>query len=215
MLKKNFLYINNHLTSNSLLFFPSLSIYLIMPPVISINPIQTVNLHQHIKGEPPHTQELSPSSRDSTVSSSSSSGNSSVYDHVLNHSHLRPGRDASLLSYAQTINMYRENAKKTHNADTECDLAIFLIQVANKQEADKKEYLLEAEKILKQLSIKGHANAQYQLGQLFAAGVLSKKGKPELDKAFSLFVQAAKHFHADASNRYVETIQKKIVGKFS
>jgi TPR repeat protein len=185
-----------------------------MPQVISINPVQTINLSVKTTEKPTHTQqeELSPTSRESTISSSSSSGNDSYHsfpnveprtptssDHGLNHSHLKPGKDASLLSYAQTINMYRENAKKTNNPDIECDFAIFLIQMANKEQ--NKDYLLEAEKTLKQLSIKGHANAQYQLGNLFAEGALSKKGKPELDKAFSLFVQASKHFHADAANR--------------
>jgi TPR repeat protein len=123
----------------------------------------------------------------------------------LDHSHLKPGQNASLLSYAQTINMYRENAKKTNNPDIQCELAKFIIDAATrKAEGEAQdEYLAEAEKLLKQLSIKGHADAQYELGKLFAAGLLHKKGrKPELEKAFALFVQASKHFHADAANRY-------------
>ncbi|CAO3703885.1 unnamed protein product [Rhizopus stolonifer] len=33
-------------------------------------------------------------------------------DQLLDHSHLKPGNKASLLSYAQTINMYREMLKR-------------------------------------------------------------------------------------------------------
>ncbi|KAL9553927.1 hypothetical protein MBANPS3_003043 [Mucor bainieri] len=146
-------------------------------------------------------------------SSSSSTSNNNQNRHsvtstqseqLLNHSHLKPGRDASLLSYAQTINMYRENAKKTNNPDIQCDFAIFMIEAAKQlpdDDASKNQYLSEAEKLLKQLSLKGHAGAQYNLAKLFESGSLSKKGKPELDKAFSLYVQASKHFHVDASNR--------------
>ncbi|KAG2234381.1 hypothetical protein BDF21DRAFT_494108 [Thamnidium elegans] len=114
-------------------------------------------------------------------------------DQFLDHSHLKPGKDASLLSYSQTIAMYRDSVKRTHNPDLQCDFAVFMI------ETNKQEFISEAEKILKQLSIKGHAGAQYQLGLLSTTGVTSKKGKPELDKAFSLFVQASKHLHADAA----------------
>lgn len=145
-------------------------------------------------------------------SSSSTSNNQNRHNSVtsnqseqlLNHSHLKPGRDASLLSYAQTINMYRENAKKTNNPDIQCDFAIFMIEAAKQlpdNDASKNQYLSEAEKLLKQLSLKGHAGAQYNLAKLLESGSLNKKGKPELDKAFSLYVQASKHFHVDASNR--------------
>lgn len=176
-----------------------------MPEIASIHPIQTENLLLR-NNNTPLTPELSLSSvSDSMVSSPHSNRSSTGSGIFLDHSHLKPGRDASLLSHAQTINMYRENAKKTDNPDIEYDLAVFLMEVAQQQQSQdsttKKEYLSEAEKILKQLSIKGHANAQYQLGKLFAAGLLSKKGNPELDKAFSLFVQASKHCHAEAANR--------------
>jgi TPR repeat protein len=102
--------------------------------------------------------------------------------------------------------MYRENARKTNNLDTQCEFAIFVSEIAtNKQltERDtvKKEYLSEAEKLFKHLSAKGHANSQYHLAQLYASGALNKSGNPELDKAFPLFVQASKHVHAKALER--------------
>ncbi|CDS08728.1 hypothetical protein LRAMOSA10089 [Lichtheimia ramosa] len=126
---------------------------------------------------------------------------------LLDHSHLKPGHRASLLSYAQTINMYRENAKKTNSPDIQCDFAIFMVEAAKPlategaTATERWAYLTEAEKLLRQLSARGHAESQYYLGNLYAAGMLSRKGKNEFDKAFPLFVQATKHHHADASFR--------------
>ena len=65
------------------------------------------------------------------------------------------------------------------------------------------EYLAEAEKLLKQLAARGHAESQYYLGNLYASGLLSRKNKNEFEKAFPLFVQATKHHHADAAYRLV------------
>ncbi|KAI9323586.1 hypothetical protein BX666DRAFT_1888308 [Dichotomocladium elegans] len=125
-------------------------------------------------------------------------------DQLLDHSHLKPGSNASLLSYAQTINMYRENAKKTNSPDIQCDFAIFMVEAAKSLPDDdpsRWEYLVEAEKLLKQLAARGHSESQYYLGNLYAAGLLSRKGKNEFDKAFPLFVQATKHHHPDAAYR--------------
>lgn len=125
-------------------------------------------------------------------------------DQLLDHSHLKPGSNASLLSYAQTINMYRENAKKTNNPDIQCDFAIFMVEAAKSlvaEEDTRWEYLGEAEKLLKQLASRGHAESQYYLGNLYASGLLSRKGKNEFDKAFPYFVQATKHHHPDAAYR--------------
>ncbi|KAI9321540.1 hypothetical protein BX666DRAFT_1850101 [Dichotomocladium elegans] len=125
-------------------------------------------------------------------------------DQLLDHSHLKPGVRASLLSYPQTINMYRQNAKKTNNNDIQCDFAIFMVEAAKPLEntdTTRWEYLGEAEKLLRQLAARGHAESQYYLGNLYAASLLNKKAKNEYDKAFPLFVQASKHHHADASFR--------------
>jgi hypothetical protein len=148
---------------------------------------------------PNETSKTPPGTRTSSVMNLSING-----DQLLDHSHLKPGTQASLLSYAQTINMYRENAKKTNSPDIQCDFAIFMVEAAKpiqEDEATRWEYLAEAEKLLKQLAARGHAESQYYLGNLFASGLLSKKGKNEFDKAFPLFVQATKHHHADAAYR--------------
>ncbi|CAO3636200.1 unnamed protein product [Cunninghamella echinulata] len=100
--------------------------------------------------------------------------------------------------------MYRENAKKTKSPDIQCDFAIFMVEAAkplSEEDETRWEYLSEAEKLLKQLSNRGHAESQYYLGNLYASGLLSKKNKNEFDKAFPLFVQASKHHHPDAAFR--------------
>lgn len=125
-------------------------------------------------------------------------------DQLLDHSHLKPGSKASLLSYSQTINMYRENAKKTNNPDIQCDFAVFMVEAAKPivdNDTARWEYLNEAEKLLKQLAARGHAESQYYLGNLYASALLSRKSKNEFEKAFPLFVQATKHHHPDAAYR--------------
>lgn len=127
-------------------------------------------------------------------------------DQLLDHSHLRPGANAELLSYAKTINMYRSNAKKTNNPEIQCDFAIFLVEASKRldedNEAARQSYLCEAEKLLKQVALRGHGESQYYLANMYAAGVLNHD-KPEFDKAFPLYVQAAKHHNPDAAFRYV------------
>ncbi|OZJ04680.1 hypothetical protein BZG36_02545 [Bifiguratus adelaidae] len=126
---------------------------------------------------------------------------------LLDHSHLKPGHKAALLSYTQTINQYRENAKKTQNPDMMCDFAVFMVdaarplQTGSEDEQVRWDFLAEAEKLLKQLAARGHSQSQYYLANLYASGMLSKKGKNEFDKAFPLYVQATKHHHPDAAYR--------------
>ncbi|KAI7875480.1 HCP-like protein [Lichtheimia hyalospora FSU 10163] len=151
---------------------------------------------------------MTPSSRSSSYVALPTSLNP---DQLLDHSHLKPGAQASLLSYAQTINMYRENAKKTNSPEVQCDFAVFMVEAAKSStdEQERLEYLQEAEKLLKQLSSRGHAESQYYLGNLYATGLISKKGKNE-DKAFSLFVQATKHHHPDAAYRAAKCYEEGI-----
>lgn len=132
---------------------------------------------------------------------SKSSLSSTLSEQLFDQSHLKPGKRASLLSYSQTLNMYRENLKKTNNPEVQCNFALFLIEAGNQLgQQDKHDYYSEAEKLLKQLAFKGHPHAQYQLAKLYASGVFSKKnGKPEYQKAFSLYVQASKRDHMDAT----------------
>jgi TPR repeat protein len=61
--------------------------------------------------------------------------------------------------------------------------------------------LREAAALLRKLANQGHVPAQYMLGDLYSQGALSAKGKREYDRAFPLFVLAAKHGHTDAAFR--------------
>jgi TPR repeat protein len=140
----------------------------------------------------------SASSISSGLSTNQSKTSLSSGEQLFDQSHLKPGKHASLLSYSQTLNMYRENAKKTNNPDIQCDFCLFLIEAGN-QLGQQNEYYSEAEKQLKQLAVKGHPHAQYHLAKLYTNGVFNNKktGKPE--KAFSLYVQASKRDHMDAT----------------
>ncbi|KAI8047817.1 uncharacterized protein B0P05DRAFT_565179 [Gilbertella persicaria] len=157
-----------------------------------------------------NSKQKSVSSRNSSVSSidMTNSSSSSVcsmpsyfsHPHLLDHSHLKPGQNASLLSYSQTIHMYRENAKKTDNMDILCDFSTFLVEAAKRVE--NTEYILEAEKILKQIAMRGHSESQYYLANMYGAGLLNKKNhQPEFNKSFPLFVRSAKRHHPDAAYR--------------
>lgn len=121
---------------------------------------------------------------------------------IMNHDHLKPGDNAELLSYNKTINMYRENAKRTNDPTIQCDLAMFLYESSKKSNPEEKKVLVnDAVKILKTLALRGHAESQYYLANMFASGHLHKSGKPDFGNAFPLFVQAAKHQHVDAAYR--------------
>jgi hypothetical protein len=61
--------------------------------------------------------------------------------------------------------------------------------------------LREVAGLLRRLANQGHVPSQYLLADLHAQGTFSAKGKPEWDKAFPLFVLAAKHGHTDAAFR--------------
>ncbi|KAI9314837.1 hypothetical protein BX666DRAFT_1963955 [Dichotomocladium elegans] len=94
----------------------------------------------------------------------------------------RPGMDDDIASMTTT-----HTAPTTTTAATEAGMG--------------RAYLLEAEKLLKQTALRGHSKSQYYLARMYAAGLLSKKGEPEFDKAFPLFMQAAKHHDPDAAFR--------------
>ncbi|KAI8979206.1 hypothetical protein BDF20DRAFT_974050 [Mycotypha africana] len=139
-----------------------------------------------------------------------------VNEKLLDHSHLKPGQNASLLSYDKTIHMYRENVKKTNDLNIQCDFAIFLVEAAKRSNRssisrndDKRvtihKYIVEAEKLLKQVAMRGHSEGQYYLANMYAAGLLkinnNNQHVGDFDKAFPLFVQSAKKHHPDAAYR--------------
>ncbi|EIW87190.1 HCP-like protein [Coniophora puteana RWD-64-598 SS2] len=136
---------------------------------------------------------------------------------LLDHSHLRPGNQASLLSYERTLELYRANAKKTQDPDLQFEFAVFMIDASKsfpipaptagnvmdiEKAIEKRENLVhEALALLKRLADRGHPSSQYFLADCYANGLGTRKGKQDFDSAYPLFVLAAKHGHPDAAYR--------------
>ncbi|CAK7269399.1 Chitin synthase 4 [Sporothrix epigloea] len=138
------------------------------------------------------------------------------------------GSNASLLSMQKTLEMYRQNVKKTNDMSIQYSFAVFLISTAQEQglsydESTKRknntkivrdlespyvetagatplELVREARSILQRLSNNGYPFAQYYLADGYASGLFSK-GKEDYNSAFPLFVLAAKHGHAESAYR--------------
>ncbi|OBZ86587.1 Protein SKT5 [Choanephora cucurbitarum] len=175
-------------------------------------PTDHLQLSRHrksIRMKRPVDQDSLPSldSSSSSPTLSSIATDSSKRHSLLDHSHLKPGHNASLLSYSQTIQMYQENAKKTNNMDVLYDFATFLAEGV--QQVDDIKCMLEAEKILKQTSLRGHGQSQYYLANMYAAGSLNQKHhQPEFEKSLPLYLQSAKHHHPDAAFRAARCYEK-------
>lgn len=138
----------------------------------------------------------------------------------LDNSQLRAsvGTNASLLSTAKTLEMYRLNLKKTNDPTLQYSFAIFLIGIARDQQALENEgkssnttdpsvetvkpqdLIKEARHILQKLSDRSYPFAQYILADGYASSFFNN-GKPDNDRAFPLFVAASKHGHAEAGYR--------------
>ncbi|CEP15425.1 hypothetical protein [Parasitella parasitica] len=104
-------------------------------------------------------------------------------EYFLNHNHLKPGNRAELLSYDKTINLYRENAKKTNDPTIQCDLAIYLYESTknNQKPEERQAYIQESTKILKMLSLRGHAESQLAAtlshpGAMYRLGLANTNG---------------------------------------
>lgn len=136
---------------------------------------------------------------------------------ILDHSHLRPGNQASLLSHERTLELYRANAKKTQDPDLQFEFAVFMIDASKsmpipektpgnvmevEKAIDKREDLIrEAMALLKRLADRGHPQSQYFLADCYANGIGTIKNKQDFDRAYPLFVLATKHNHPDAAYR--------------
>ncbi|KAI9784836.1 MAG: hypothetical protein M1839_001566 [Geoglossum umbratile] len=140
------------------------------------------------------------------------------------------GTQASLLSHKQTLDMYRLNVKKTNDPAIQYEFAVFMVSAAKEAEAAANSpddplarthshprdldspyvdnstasmtanLYKEARQILTKLADRSYPFAQYYLADGFSSGLFTK-GKPDLDKAFGLFVAAAKHGHAESGYR--------------
>ncbi|ORY34809.1 hypothetical protein BCR39DRAFT_514922 [Naematelia encephala] len=138
---------------------------------------------------------------------------------ILDQSHLRPGKQAALLSHDRTLELYRENAKKTNDPELIFEFAVFMIDFAksmvpadeaeaarngrniNTQIEKRDELTKEATALLKRLADRGYPDAQYFLADCYANGIGTARGRQDFDRAFPLFILAAKHGHPDACYR--------------
>ncbi|KAI1203007.1 HCP-like protein [Nemania serpens] len=144
---------------------------------------------------------------------------------TFDNSYLRNnvGNNASLLSTQKTLEMYRQNVKKTNDFSIQYSFAVFLISTAQEQGLDydepsrrkpaskqdshkgavdssPTELIREAKSILTRLANGGYPFAQYYLADGYASGLFNK-GKEDYNAAFPLFVLAAKHGHAESGYR--------------
>ena len=129
---------------------------------------------------------------------------------LFDNTHLKPGNAAALLSHAETLNLYRQNAKKAvDNPAIQYEFAIFMMDAARESALDlnslsptqRDELTKEALSILRRLADRGYPQAQYYLADCYTNGIGCKHNNPDLEKAFPLFVLAAKHGHVEASFR--------------
>lgn len=136
---------------------------------------------------------------------------------ILDQSHLRPGKQAALLSHERTLELYRANAKKTQDPELQFEFAVFMIDASktmpipaqtpgNVMEVEKamekrEDLIREAMALLKRLADRGHPQSQYFLADCYANGIGTVKNKQDFERAYPLFVLAAKHNHPDAAYR--------------
>lgn len=127
------------------------------------------------------------------------------------------GSNAALLSSKQTLELYRQNAKKSQDPMLQYELALFMIQAVQQQDlpvagkhdspysavndaqGTRKELLKEARSLLTKLA-RNLPQAQYYLADAYTSGLFNNSVS-ENEKAFPLFVAASKHGHAEAGYR--------------
>lgn len=135
-----------------------------------------------------------------------------LYDGRRCRRHLRPGASAALLHHSKTLELYRANARKTNDPEIIFEFAVFMIDAAKSLspsdglsevhiEEQRDSLVKEATVLLKRLADRGHPDAQYFLADCYANGIGTVRGRQDFDKAFPLFILAAKHGHPDAAYR--------------
>ncbi|KAK8048841.1 hypothetical protein PG994_010571 [Apiospora phragmitis] len=184
--------------------------------------------------------DLSPRGRSPGLTRKSPDGRPASYAELLNVPYPQPapapitidnsqlrtnvGNNASLLSTQKTLEMYRQNVKKTNDPSIQYSFAIFIVASAQEQgvsfgESPKRkvskgegapsneegqpspaELVREAKSILTRLANGGYPFAQYYLADGYASGLFNK-GKEDYNAAFPLFILAAKHGHAESAYR--------------
>ncbi|KAF7796342.1 hypothetical protein EIP86_007519 [Pleurotus ostreatoroseus] len=136
---------------------------------------------------------------------------------VFDQAHLRPGKHAALLSTERTLQQYRENAKKSNDPQVQYEFALLVIDAAKalpipaptpgnvmdieKAEARRDALTREATGLLRKCADRGHMRSQYTLADCYANGLGTTRNRQDFDKAYPLFILAAKRGHPDACYR--------------
>lgn len=145
------------------------------------------------------------------------STNESVADlsHKMITEYLGEANNSSLVPRLKTIEMYKQNVKKSKDPNVLFQYAQYMLQTALtigpssiqddrtgkdgvSQEELRKQFLKEAQVYLKKLSVKGYSDAQYLLGDAYSSGAFGKVNNKD---AFVLFQSAAKHGHIESAYR--------------
>lgn len=124
--------------------------------------------------------------------------------------------NVSALPFQKSLELYRQNAKKSNDPAVQLDFAKYLIalaEAARNNEKDQRKaqelqesYVHEGVKLVKRLATQGgglgkscYPEAQFYLAECYGNGSL---GLPiDHDKAFNLYVQASKQNHSAAAYR--------------
>lgn len=149
--------------------------------------------------------------------------NESVADisHQIIKKYLGDDYNSTLVPRLKTIEMYKENVKKSKDPKILFEFAQYLLQTAltmnpdsntdEKVNTDEQEmrkiFLKESKHYLKKLSVKGYADAQYLLADSYSSGVF---GKVDNKEAFALFQTAAKHGHIESAYRTAHCYEEGI-----
>lgn len=146
------------------------------------------------------------------------STNESVADmsHKMITQYLGNSNNVNLVPRLKTIEMYKQNVKKSKDPVILFEFAQYLLQTAltmnettliDTEKMMKIQLLRESKHYLKRLSVKGYVDAQYLLADAYSSGVF---GKIDSKEAFQLFQAAAKHGHIESAYRTAYCLEEGI-----
>lgn len=139
--------------------------------------------------------------------------------HEMINQYLGGTKNTALMPRLKTIELYRQNVKKSKEPDVLFQYAQYMLQTAltinktanaigksndHNETSDinqmdlKQQFLKESKHYLKKLSMKGYADAQYLLADGYASGIF---GRVDNKDAFRYFQAAAKHGHVESAYR--------------
>ncbi|KAJ3219986.1 hypothetical protein HDU67_007719 [Dinochytrium kinnereticum] len=159
-------------------------------------------------GPPPQHTPTPPPSNPASADSDTASVRS------VSTSNVTPSLQAAMHSYGESLEMYRQNAKRSNDQQVQLDFAKFLITAAegamesdpDQRKAKRNQDMLYAESLkwVKKLATSGSGRASYPEAMFFLAecyGNGSLGLTVDHDRAFNLYVQASKQSHPASTYR--------------